>query len=356
MSCEPSDLELREVLDHLIEGFQVLDFDWRYRYVNEAMLRHARRTRDELLGRTMLECFPSLQQTQLFQRLRRCMQERVSDAVEEGFTYPDGTRRSFELRIHPVPEGLCIVSLEVTDRERFERELAETVRQLGRSNEELESFTYTASHDLQEPLRTVASFARLLARQYRAKLDARADEYIQHVEDGVQRMQALVRDLLQYSRSGRPLELEPVDLQALLRDVMHDLEAAVAASHGQVDSDALPEVVGDRSRLRQVFLNLIANALKYRRGDAPRIRIRSERIQQGWRLSVVDNGIGFDPRHAEKIFEPFKRLHTPKEYPGTGLGLAMCKRIIERHGGSIGAESVPGEGSSFTFTVPDRRG
>lgn len=245
---------------------------------------------------------------------------------------------------------------EVAERERAEEALAQRTVELQRSNDELQQFASVASHDLQEPLRTVASFARLLADRYRGKLDADADEFIGFIVDGTTRMQAMVQDLLIYARvSSRGQKFIATDSHAVLDSVLHDLQHAISESDATVTTDPLPTVLADEHQLRQLFQNLIGNALKYRGLEPPRIHMSARRDSSQWVFSVQDNGIGIDPQHAERIFVIFQRLHTRSEYPGTGIGLAICKKIVERHGGRIWVESTPGKGSTFFFTLKESK-
>lgn len=249
---------------------------------------------------------------------------------------------------------------DVTERKRYEAALRARSEELSRSNAELEQFAYVASHDLQEPLRMVASYTQLLARRYEGKLDAQADKYIRFAVDGAQRMQALINDLLALSRvgtQGRPFA--PVDVSAVLQRVLGWLGRALEESGGVVTAGQLPVVRGDAGQLEQLIQNLLANALKFRRpGEAPRVSVTAVRREDdaagpAWEFAVADNGIGFEPQFAEQIFVVFQRLHTRAEYPGTGVGLAIVRKIVERHGGRIWAESAPGQGTTFRFTLPD---
>jgi PAS domain S-box-containing protein len=249
---------------------------------------------------------------------------------------------------------------DVTERKRYEAELEARGSALERSNAELEQFAYVASHDLQEPLRMVASYTQLLQRRYEGKLDAQADKYIHFAVDGAQRMQTLINDLLALSRvgtQGKPFV--PTDVQAVVQRALRWLGGALEESGGTVDVGPLPTVMADAGQLEQLFVNLLANALKFRRpGVPPHVTVTAERHETDgahgteWLFAVRDNGIGFEQQFAEQIFVVFQRLHTRAEYPGTGVGLAICKKIVERHGGRIWAESVPNEGTTFSFTLP----
>ena len=224
---------------------------------------------------------------------------------------------------------------------------------LVRSNAELEQFAYVASHDLQEPLRVVGSYVQLLARRYSGQLDGRADRYITRSLAGVERMRALINDLLTYSRVGtRGLELTPLRTETVVAEVLEGLAVTIRETAAEITWDPLPVVQADSTQVGQLFQNLLANALKYRSEQAPRVHIGVERQGQWWRFAVQDNGIGIDPAYAERIFLVFQRLHTRDEYPGTGIGLALCQKIVERHGGQLTVESQVGQGATFFFTLP----
>lgn len=248
---------------------------------------------------------------------------------------------------------LLLAIEDITERKQAQQQLAHHARELERSNAELERFAYVASHDLQEPLRVVASYVQLLARRYRGRLDSDADEFIAFAVDASRRMQILINNLLAYSRlTTRGGEFLPTDGEALLSGVLDNLRAALQETGAVVEHDPLPTIVADASQLAQVFQNLISNALKFHGEEPPHLRISASPQGSDWLFSVQDNGIGFDPRYAETIFILFKRLHGPREYAGTGVGLAICKRVIERHGGRIWVESEPGRGATFFFTLP----
>ncbi len=224
---------------------------------------------------------------------------------------------------------------------------------LERANAELTEFTYAASHDLSEPLRTISGFVQLLADRYRGRLDAEADEFIDFVVDGAERMRHLIDDLLLYSRVGsRPLDLVEVDCIGILARVQLDLGGTISEADASIEVGALPRVTADPDQLERLFANLISNAIKFRGPDEPRVRVFADRDGPAWRFSVDDNGIGIEPRHAERIFNVFQRLHAPGDYAGTGIGLSICKRIVQRHGGRIWVEEANGGGTSFRFTIP----
>ncbi|HEY9742022.1 MAG TPA: CHASE3 domain-containing protein [Coleofasciculaceae cyanobacterium] len=242
--------------------------------------------------------------------------------------------------------------LEARVQERT-AELKEANTNLLSSNQELEQFAYVASHDLQEPLRAVNSYAQLITRKYQGNLDAKADKYLGYIMEGATRMQQLINDLLEFSRVGtRGKSLELTDCEAVLSQVLANLKVAIAESHVIITHDPLPTLMGDETQLMQLLQNLIANAIKFRREEPPRVHIKAVKRENEWVFSVSDNGIGMEPEYFERIFTIFQRLHSKSEYPGTGIGLAVCKKIVERHGGRIWVESQPGVGTTFYFTIP----
>jgi PAS domain S-box-containing protein len=253
---------------------------------------------------------------------------------------------------------------DITDRKKAElviqksrEELAEKAAELARSNSELEQFAYVASHDLQEPLRMVASYVQLIERRYKGQLDADADEFIQYAVEGSNRMQSLIQDLLLYSRVGsRGKDFVATDVGEALQVAKQNLEIAIEESGAQVTNDRLPLARADPAQLGQLFQNLIANAIKFRGDKPPEVHVSGQANGKWCEIVVKDNGIGIDPQYFDRIFLIFQRLHSRADYPGTGIGLAVCKRIVERHGGKIWVESRPGEGAAFHFTVPSAEG
>ncbi|HZR64227.1 MAG TPA: ATP-binding protein [Terriglobales bacterium] len=239
------------------------------------------------------------------------------------------------------------------ERARAQQQLAEKVEELARSNCDLEQFAYVASHDLQEPLRMVAAYTQLLAERYRGKLDETADRYIGYAVEGATRMQGLLEDLLAFSRVGRNGDSHVlIDLNVVVEEAIKNLTIALRDQGVIVTRNPLPTIHADHFQLVQLFQNLIANAVKFRGKVIPRISISAERDGEDWAFSVSDNGIGIAPEHKDLIFKIFQRLHTRAEYPGNGVGLAICKKIVEHHGGRIWVESELGRGSTFRFTFP----
>ena len=247
----------------------------------------------------------------------------------------------------------ALIVRELADSDRARQELDTRSRELARSNSDLEQFAYVASHDLQEPLRKVASFCQLLQRRYAGQLDERADQYIEFASDGAKRMQVLINDLLAFSRVGRQGDaMEPVDLDRLVDRAAENVAGALEESGGTVERGDLPRVLGAPALLTTVFQNLLGNSLKFRGEDPPRVRVDAERDGDRWLLRFRDNGIGIDAEYAERIFVIFQRLHARNTYPGTGIGLAMCRKIVEHHDGSMWLEHRAGPGTVFVVALP----
>jgi PAS domain S-box-containing protein len=253
----------------------------------------------------------------------------------------------------PAPWWMSVVE-EITQRKRADEALRQTTAELARSNQDLEQFAYVASHDLQEPLRMVAGYLQLLSDRYRGRLDEKADKFIAYAVDGAERMSVLIRDLLAYSRvDSRSEQLLKTSAEEALCFALKNLASSIEESGAAIHYGPLPMVRADKAQLRQLFQNLVGNAVKFRSPDRPaEIQVSSQQDARHWLFTVRDNGIGFDEKYQDKIFLIFQRLQSRGKYPGTGIGLAICKRIVERHGGAIWATSQPGRGSAFHFTIP----
>lgn len=278
-----------------------------------------------------------------------------SDVVGVLEFFADGPRQ-------PDPEFLNVLTQigvqlgRAVERARSQEQLSRRAEDLARSNADLEQFAYVASHDLQEPLRMVSSYMQLLSERYENQLDETGQRYIHYAVDGATRMQSLVRDLLSFSRVGsRERQMVPVDLNRVLERTLATLELAIKDCGAVVSSGELPHVTGDEAQLSQLLQNLIGNAVKFHGSTQPEVRIAAERRPGEWLFRVADNGVGFDAKYAERVFVIFKRLHSREDYPGTGIGLAISKKIVERHGGHIWAESEVGRGTTILFTLPETR-
>jgi PAS domain S-box-containing protein len=249
--------------------------------------------------------------------------------------------------------GVFAAARDITERKKAEKMLKLKLEELACSNAELEQFAYVSSHDLQEPLRMIGSYLQLLQRRYHGELDDKADKYIDFAVDGASRMQNLINDLLEFSRvTTRAKEFKSIDCEFILNQVLSNLEVSINENEAIISHNSLPTVMADFTQLTQVFQNLISNAIKFRSEKTPKITISAREENDNWIFSVADNGIGIDPEHCDRIFEVFKRLHKRREYPGTGIGLSICKKIVERHGGHIWVESEHNNGSIFYFTLP----
>jgi len=293
-------------------------------------------------------------------------EEAMRNAIQQGVfetefraVWPNGTLRWLAARGvvfkngDGKPRRLVGVNIDITERRKTEEDMARLLSELQRSNKELEQFAYIASHDLQEPLRMIASYVQLLEQKYKGRLDEKADKYIYFAVDGALRMQNLIEALLAYSRvTTRGAPFDPVDTNLVFTHVVVNLSAVIKENHAVVTKDPLPTVRGDEAQLAQLFQNLIGNAIKFRKPDTPPlVHVSAKKARKQWAFSVRDNGIGMEAKYFDRIFQIFQRLHTHAEYPGTGIGLAICKRIVERHGGRIWLESAPGEGTTFFFTL-----
>ncbi len=322
--------------------------------------------RDELLGQKVTSIVPEgFAERLIADRLRSAedaLAQQIGTGIELTGLRKDGGEFPIELMLSPLESGdVTLVTAAIRNisvRKAAEQELAQKVEELSRSNEELGQFAYIASHDLQEPLRMVASYTQLLSRRYTGKLDKDADEFIAYAVDGANRMQRLIQDLLTFSRVGTKInDLRDISSEDALRRALMNLQRAIDDSGAVVTHDPLPTVLADETQLVQLFQNLVGNAIKYQGPGIPRVHISAQKSGgEKSTFSVRDNGLGIDPKYFERIFGMFQRLHKRDEFDGTGIGLAICKKVVERHGGSISVESEPGKGSTFHFTVPGNAG
>jgi len=354
-----------QLLDSVIEGttdpIYVRDVEDRFILANSACARIFRRSANQVVGRSMRELLPNASYYAVAQSDREVMCAGEPRTVEE-VAEIDGVVRIFLTTKGPYRDadqkiiGTTGVARDITERKRSEEHMVKTAAELKRSNDELQQFAYVASHDLQEPLRMVASFTGLLAKRYKGRLDSDADEFIDFAVDGCNRMQGLIQDLLAYSRAGRNGKpVRAISAEDALQEALGNLRLAVEQSGAVVTNDPLPVIRTDDTQLAQIFQNLIANAIKYHSAEAPCVHISAMKNgSQEWVFSVRDNGLGIDPKYFDRIFTLFQRLHRQNEYEGTGIGLAICKKLVERMGGRIWVESQLGKGSTFFFALPER--
>ncbi|HEU5330488.1 MAG TPA: PAS domain S-box protein [Thermomicrobiales bacterium] len=366
--AEAAEAQFRGLLEAAPDGIVIVDHTGTIQLVNRMTELLFGYNRNELLGQPVELLIPEQLRDQHVTHRTGYMARPATRPMGVGLELlgrcKDGREFPVEISLSPLHMGtdllVTAVIRDISRRRQAERELRDTAArlarqttELARSNAELEQFAYVASHDLQEPLRMVASYTQLLARRYRGRLDDDADEFIGYAVDGATRMQQLIQDLLTYSRVGtRGLHVEPVNCTAVAERVVADLHAAITESAATVTIGPLPTLPGDRMQLGQLFQNLIANAIKYHGEAPPEVALAATREGQFWHFTVQDNGIGIAPEYAERIFVIFQRLHTQTEYSGTGIGLAICRKIVERHGGRIWVEPTPGPGATFHFTLP----
>jgi PAS domain S-box-containing protein len=355
---------LRRIVEAAPNALITVDAAGRIKQVNthaEALFGY---TREELLGQPVERLVPDRFHAQ-HRRDRQAFfaeaQARAMGAGRDLFGLrKDGSQVPVEIGLNPVTtsEGTFVVAsiIDITERKQMEEEMKQYAEELARSNTELEQFAYVTSHDLQEPLRMVISYCGLLQRRYKGRLDQDADEFIEFAVDGANRMRALVQDLLSYGQVGSNGHKQTsIDCSEALERALVSLQSAITENNARVTHGPLPTVIANPTEIEQLFQNLVGNAIKFHGDDPPEVKVHARQEDGTWQLSVRDNGIGIEPQYADKIFEVFQRLHRRKDYAGTGVGLAICRRIVERNGGRIWFDSEPGKGSTFYFTLPRGR-
>jgi len=333
--------------------------DGRFLFTNPEFRAFVGYSQDELLGKNPLDLAAPEDRDRVRENAVSMLKGDRSSSYEYGIVNKAGETRwvmetvtSIQYQGRRAALGNLV---DITERKQMEQKLKETLAELECSNRELEQFAYVASHDLQEPLRMVGSYVQLLAQRYGGKLDSDADDFINYAVDGANRMQRMIQDLLAYSRvSTHGKSFQPTNCEVVFDQVVEVLRLAIEESGAVVTHDPLPIVPADDSQMAQLFQNLMGNAIKFRGEAAPRIHVSATETEDEWLFSVRDNGIGIDPQYHERIFVVFQRLHRREEYPGTGIGLAICKKVVERHGGRIWVESEIGKGTTFCFTIPKR--
>ena len=363
-ALKESEERLKILFEFAPDPYFITDMEGNFSDGNKAAERIIDFKKEEIIGKNLVELglITGEQIIKAFDLLGKNIKGFATGPEEFILTRKDGKKVPVEITGYPIEiRGQKLVlgmARDISERKKSEEKLKETIHELKRSNDELQQFAYITSHDLQEPLRTIASFTQLLERRYKNKMGTDADEFIEFIVDAATRMKEMIQGLLDYSRIGtRGGEFSLIDIEEVLITVLSNLHAAISESKAKITYDKLPTVIADKNQLIQLFQNMISNAIKFKKDNvAPKIHISAikDEKKEEFIFSVSDNGIGLEPQYKDKIFEVFKRLHTMDEYKGAGIGLAISKRIIERHGGRIWVESELGEGSTFYFTLPIR--
>ncbi|MDF2188791.1 PAS domain-containing sensor histidine kinase [Paraflavitalea sp. CAU 1676] len=365
--------KFRNFLERVPDSIIVVNDDGLIQLVNAKTVTMFGYDREEMIGhhieRLLPERYGSLHPFRRFKTYPGPQSTEVAEGFELFAMRKDGQEFPVELTLSPMEteEGPMLTASirDVSEKKQLEKVIRDTnitlerkvkqrTEELERKNKELEQFAYVASHDMQEPLRTTASFVDLLRKQYKGKLDENADKYLDYIVQSSDRMKILIRDLLDYSRLGREKEKRQVDCNSIIEQVKADLNRVIRESQAEIRSGKLPLLDGFPTELKLLFQNLVSNSIKFRRpGIPPTVAINASRCNGAWQFSVTDNGIGIESQYQEKIFVIFQRLHNRTDYEGSGIGLAHCKKIVELHGGQIWVESIPGEGSTFHFTISE---
>lgn len=352
-----SEVMFRKVWENSFDGMRLINKKGIMIKVNDAFCNMVGMPKEELEGQLFTKIYRSSHEELLRKAVYRIATRTTVPRYIEKFDLWNGKSIWFEVSNTLMSMGhsspmLLSIFRDISQRKLFEERLNRTITKLEESNRELEQFAYVASHDLQEPLRMVSNYTQLLAKRYQNKLDETGREFISYAVNGAMRMQSLIKDLLAYSRvttKARPFET--VNCNEVLKEVLLDLKLAIEESKAVITYDPLPEIMADATQFRQLLQNLLSNSLKFR-SEKPEIHISAESRSNEWLFKITDNGIGIDPQYFERIFMLFQRLHDSGTYPGTGIGLAICKKIVERHGGQMYVESQPGRGTTFYFTIP----
>ncbi|HEX3012994.1 MAG TPA: ATP-binding protein [Methanobacterium sp.] len=354
-TLEGSDYAYRILIEEMNEGVALLTTDLSIYYCNSKLASMLEIPLENMIGKPITDFIPSDQ-------LKKCKIPIVSGSdssckEEISRESADGTLMTFQINISFLEkiDGYYVIVTDLTEQKKSEHELHDLLKDLERSNKELQQFAYVSSHDLQEPLRAIASFTQLLERRYKGKFDSDADEFMDYIVEAAKRMQQMILDLLEFSRvTTNADEFKEIDTAEAFDEALFNLRGTIEYNNAVITRNDLPTVTADKSQLAKVFQNLIANAIKFKKENVPpkiHISAREDPQKNQYIFSIQDNGIGMDPQYAGRIFTLFQRLHTRDEYQGTGIGLSVAKRIIERHGGHIWVESELGKGSTFYFTL-----
>lgn len=366
VALRTSERRLRIILENSYDAFVSMDTGWCITEWNTQAERTFGMTREEVLGRSLAVIVPHHLRKQYARDVDEYFKSDQGTVLrmtsEMMGVHKDGHEFPIEIVIFKIREDdnymFCAFARDITERkhvnEELEHRVQERTAELTQINEELRQFAKIASHDLQEPLRAVQGFANLLSESSKDQLDSDAQEFIGYILNGTQRMQQLIQSVLMHSSISREDNIENLttDCNSVIEEVLENLDASMKDTHARLDVDSLPDVAVERSQMVQLFQNLISNAIKYRDKEAPHIHITADKSVNEWLFSVRDNGIGIDPKYADKIFDMFARLHGKTKYTGTGMGLAICKKIVTSHGGKIWVESEVGQGCIFLFTLP----
>ena len=339
-----------EIMESIQDNLYVLDYEWNYVYINKQSASAIGVEPQDFIGQNHWKMFPQYMGTVLEDNFREVMEKREVRRFE---IYSPYNNNWFIVSVYPSEEGITVLGSNITERKNIEEDLQITMDELKRSNNELKQFAYVTSHDLREPLRMITSFLQLLERRYKDQLDKDANEFIDFAVNGAKRLDAMTNALLQYSKiSSEKREVIPVDFEDVLKHALTNLKIQIEENNAIITHDPLPTIMGNEKLKVQLFQNIIANAIKYRGHETPKIHISSSKEKNQYLFSIKDNGIGISNKHLEKIFTIFQRLHTNEEYEGTGIGLAIAQKIVHQQGGQIWAESELEKGTTFYFTIP----